>query len=63
MAFELKHEKHDILLRFVTTKIIRDAMPKLIRDLTHTWALVKGVLDENYHVTYTIQIKSVCVQP
>lgn len=50
VAFELVHpSKHDILLKFVKTKITGDARSKLIvRDLTHTWALVKGILEENY---------------
>jgi len=52
VAFELVHpNKHDILLKFVKTKITGDATSKLIvRDLTHTWALVKGILEENYAV-------------
>jgi hypothetical protein len=43
VAFELVHpNKHDILLKFVKTKITGDARSKLIvRDLTHTWTLVK----------------------
>jgi hypothetical protein len=45
VAFVLVHpRKHDILLKFVKTKITGDARSKLIlRDLTHTWALVKGI--------------------
>jgi len=41
VAFELVHpSKHDILLKFVKTKITGDARSKLIvRTLTHTWAL------------------------
>jgi len=52
VAFELLDlRKHDILLNFVKTKITGDARSKLIvRDLTHTWALVKGILEENYAV-------------
>jgi len=52
VAFELVHRrKHDILLKFVKTKIIGDARSKVIeRNLTHTWALVKGILGENYAV-------------
>jgi hypothetical protein len=47
--------KHDILLKFVKTKITGDAGSKLIvRDLTHTWALVKGILEENYAVRRTL---------
>jgi len=50
VAFELVHpSKHDILLKFVKTKITGDPRSKLIvKDLTHTWALLKGILDENY---------------
>ena len=56
VAFELVHpSKHDILLKFVKTKITGDARSKLIvRDLTHTWALVKGILEENYAVRRTL---------
>ena len=56
VAFELVHpNKHDILLKFVKTKIIGDARSKLmVRDLTHTWALVKGILEENYAVRRTL---------
>jgi hypothetical protein len=52
VAFELVHpNKHDILLTFVKTKITGDARSKLmVRVLTHTWALVKGILEENYAV-------------
>lgn len=44
VAFELVHpSKHEILLKFVKTKITGDARSKLIvRDLTHTWELVRG---------------------
>jgi hypothetical protein len=44
VAFELVHpNKHEILLKFVKTKITGDARSKLIvRELTHTWALVKS---------------------
>jgi hypothetical protein len=56
MAFELVHpRKHDTLLKFVKTKITGDARSKLIiRDLMHTWALVKGILEENYAVQCTL---------
>ena len=48
VAFELVHpNKH--ILKFVKTKITGDARSKLmVRDLTHTWALIKGILEENY---------------
>jgi hypothetical protein len=43
--------KHDILLKLVKTKITGDTRSKLIvRDLTYTWALVKGISEENYAV-------------
>jgi len=39
------------------TKIIGDARSKLIvRDFTHTWALVKGIVEENYAVRRTLDI-------
>ena len=49
VAFEVVHPiKHEIILKFVKTKITRDARSKLIvRDLTHTWELVRGILEEN----------------
>ena len=37
------------------TKITGDARSKLmVRDLTHTWALVKGILEENYAIMRTL---------
>ena len=56
VAFELVHlNKHEILLKFVKTKITGDARSKLmVRDLMHTWALVKGILEENYAVRRTL---------
>jgi hypothetical protein len=56
VVFELVHpSKHDILLKFVKTKITGDASSKLIvRDLTHTWALVKWILEKNYAVRRTL---------
>jgi len=58
VAFELVHpNKHDVLLKFVKTKITGDARSKLIvRDLTHTWALVKEILEENYPVRLRLDI-------
>jgi len=52
VAFELVHpSKHDILLKFLKTQITGDTKSKLIaRDLSHTWILVKGVLEENFAV-------------
>jgi len=56
VAFELVHpNKHEILLKCVKTKITGNAISKLIvRDLTHTWALVKGILEENYSTRRTL---------
>jgi DNA polymerase/3'-5' exonuclease PolX len=56
VAFELVHpNKHEVLLKFVKTKITGDARSKLmVRDLTHTWALVKRILEENYSVRHTL---------
>jgi len=50
VAFELVHPNtYEILLKFVKTKITGDARSKLIvRDLTHPWELVRGILEENY---------------
>jgi hypothetical protein len=50
VAFELVHPiKHE------KTKIAGDARSKLIvRDLSHPWALVKGILEENYAVRRTL---------
>jgi uncharacterized UPF0160 family protein len=51
-AFELVHsEQHDLLLKFVNTKITREASSKLlVRDLTLTWCDVKQILEENYDI-------------
>ena len=56
VAFELVHpNKHEILLKFVKTKITGDARSKLmVRNLTHTWALLKGILEKNYAVRRTL---------
>ena len=56
VAFELVHpSKHEILLKFVKTKITGDARSKLIViDLTHTWELVRGILEENYAIRRTL---------
>jgi hypothetical protein len=56
VAFELVHSsKHDILLKFVKTKITGDIRSKLIiRDLTHTWELVRGILEKNYDIRRTL---------
>ena len=56
VAFELVHpSKHEVFLKFVKTKITGDERSKLmVRDLTHTWALVKGILEENYAIRRTL---------
>ena len=50
VVFELVDPaKHDVLLKFVKAKITEDARSKLmVRDLTHSWELVKTILGENY---------------
>jgi len=50
VVFELVDpSKHDVLLKFVKAKITGDARSKLmVRDLTHSWELVKAILEENY---------------
>ena len=52
VAFELVHpNKREILLKYVKTKFTGDDRSKLmVRYLTHTWALVKGILEKNYAV-------------
>ena len=49
-AFELVNpNEHDLLLKFVKTKIMEEARSKLlVRDLTSTWRDVKQNLEENY---------------
>jgi hypothetical protein len=56
VAFEFVNpSKYEILLKFVKTKITGDARSKLlVRDLTHTWELVKSILEENYAVRRTL---------
>jgi len=53
VAYEPVHpRKYDILLKFVKTKITGDARSKLIvRDLTHTWALIKGIFGRKLRCT------------
>jgi hypothetical protein len=47
--------KHDILLKFVQAKITRYARSKLLfRDLTHSWELVKAILEESYATRRTL---------
>jgi len=56
VAFGLIHpSKHEILLKLVKTKITGDARSKLIvRDITHTWELVRGILEENCSIRRTL---------
>ena len=56
VVFELVDpSKHDILLMFVKAKITGDAPSKLmVRDLTHSWELVKAILEENYATRHTL---------
>jgi hypothetical protein len=56
VAFKLVHpSKHEILLKFVKTKITGDTRSKLIvRDLTHTWESVRGILEENNAIRRTL---------
>jgi hypothetical protein len=56
VVFELVNpSKHDILLKFIKAKITGDARSKLmVRDLTHSWELVKCILEENYATRRTL---------
>jgi len=55
ITFELVHPSIHEILKFVKTKITGDARSKLIvRDLTHTWELVRGILGENYVIRRTL---------
>ena len=56
VAFELVHpNKHEISLKFVKTNHWRCQIQiNGLRDLTHTWALVKGILEDNYAVRRTL---------
>ena len=55
-VFELVDpSKHDVLLKFVKAKITGDARSKLmVHDLTHSWELVKAILEENYATRRTL---------
>lgn len=55
-AFELVNPNdHDLLLKFVKTKLTGEARSKLlVRDLTSTWRDVKQILEENYGVRRTL---------
>ena len=56
VVFELVDpSKYDILLKFVKAKITGDARSKLmVRDLTHSWELVRAILEENYATRHTL---------
>ena len=56
VVFELVDpSKHDVLLKFVKAKITGDARSKLmVRDLTHSWELVRAILEENYAIRRTL---------
>jgi len=56
VVFELVDpNKHDISLKFMKAKITGDARSKLmVRDLTHSWELVKAILEENYATRRTL---------
>jgi len=56
VVFELVDPaKHDVLLKFVKAKITGEARSKLmVRDLTHSWELVKAILEENYATRRTL---------
>ena len=47
VVFELVDpRKHDIILKFLKTTITGDARSKLmVRDLTHSWELVRAILE------------------
>jgi len=56
VVFELVDpSKHDVLLKFVKAKITGEARSKLmVRDLTHSWELVRAILEENYATRRTL---------
>jgi hypothetical protein len=54
VPFELVNpSKHEMLLKFVKTKITGDDI-KVIRGITHTWELVRGIPVENYDIRRTL---------
>jgi hypothetical protein len=59
-AYELViRNNHDLLLKFVKTKITGEAISKLlVRDLTSTWRDVKQILEENYGIRRTLDYDS-----
>jgi hypothetical protein len=58
IAFELVNpNEHDLLPKFVKTKITREVRSKLlVRDLTTTWHDVKEILEVNYGVRITFRL-------
>jgi len=56
VVFELVDPiKYDILLKFVKAKITGDARSKLmVRDLRHSWEVVRAILEENYATRRTL---------
>jgi hypothetical protein len=56
VVFELVDpSKHEVLLKFVKAKIKGDARSKLmVRELTHSWELVRAILEENYATRRTL---------
>ena len=56
VVFELVDpEEHDVLLKFVKAKITGDARSKLmVRGLTHSWELLRAILEENYATRRTL---------
>jgi hypothetical protein len=66
VVFELVNPRqHDALLKFVKAKITVDARSELlVRALTHTWGLVKAILEENYATRRTLDFMHVkCLAP
>jgi hypothetical protein len=56
VLFELVNPRQqDVLLKFMKAKITGDARLKfLVRHLSHTWGLVKAILNENYATRRTL---------
>jgi hypothetical protein len=51
----VNHRQYDVLLKFVKAQITGDARSKLlIRDLTHSWGLVKEILQKYYAMWRTL---------
>jgi hypothetical protein len=62
-AFEfVRPEQHDLLLKFVKTKITGEARSKLlVRGLTSTWSDVKQISEENYDIKRTLDYYAYCM--